>query len=94
MRLFEQFNYPSFVISAASSALTIAKKDEPNIVSVPVRPSIRPMQSDLRTTHLISIPVEIRRVRSKALGDLPPIIHKKRLTQLPYFQKRESEASF
>ena len=36
MRLFEQFNYPSFVISAASSALTIAKKDEPNIVSIMV----------------------------------------------------------
>lgn len=34
MRLFEQFNYPSFVISAASSALTIAKKDESNIVSI------------------------------------------------------------
>jgi len=31
MRLFEHYNFPSFVISAASSALTIAKKDEPNI---------------------------------------------------------------
>lgn len=33
MRLFEQYNYPDFVISAASSAITIAKKDDRHIVS-------------------------------------------------------------
>lgn len=31
MRLFEQAEFPSYVISAASSALTIAAKDDPNI---------------------------------------------------------------
>jgi len=33
MRLFEQYNYPNFIISAASSALTIADKNDQNIVS-------------------------------------------------------------
>lgn len=31
MRLFEQFEYPNFVISSASTAITIAKKNDPSV---------------------------------------------------------------